>query len=155
MLNAVWQLRVGYQEIALAFLCILACWRGAAPERWIAGAYAAIWGLDRLYHLAVPHGLFWLKVDLGHCAIDLVGFAIIAGVAFKANRIYPLCLGALQLMVLMSHVVRGLNPEEALGAYQILSLAPSYLLIAVFALGLLAHMRRHRKFGPYRSWQIS
>jgi hypothetical protein len=153
MLGVLWQMKDRYQEVILALLVIVAVWRGASPERWVAATFAAIWGVDRLYHLSIPTGLFWREVDLGHCAIDFVGFASIGWVALRANRIYPICLGALQLMVLMSHVVRGLSPAIVTGAYRILALAPSYLLIAVFAAGLLLHIRRQAKFGPYRSWQ--
>lgn len=154
-MNAIWQAKVASQEIVLGLLIVWAFWRGGTAERAIALAFCTIWGLDRSYHLALPIGWLWDGIDLGHMLIDVVGLLALSVIALHANRLYPICLAAIQLFTLIVHVARGMMPDVELGAYGFLIVAPSYLLIAVFALGLILHRRRLRKYGPYRSWSNS
>lgn len=155
MLNAIWEAKVTYQEIVLLGLVALAAWRGAAPERSVAGIFVWLFVSDRLYHLLVPSGWHGTGVDLGHLAIDLSATGMAWVLALKANRVYPLCFGALQLAALIAHLSVGLNPSLKLGTYGIVMIAPSYLQMVVFALGLAFHYRRQAKFGPYPSWRES
>jgi len=153
LLNAIWQAKVGSQEIVLGLLIIWAIWRGAAPERAIAIVFGGILGLDRTYHAILATGWVWEGVDLGHMLIDTFGLLALTAVALLANRVYPICLASIQLFTLIAHVARSLMPDVELGAYGVLIVAPSYLLIVVFAVGLVLHRRRVLTYGPYRSWQ--
>lgn len=153
MLNAIWQAKVGSQEIVLGLLIIWAIWQGAAPERAVAAVFGGILGLDRAYHALLATGWFWDGVDLGHVIIDAFGLLALVAIALRANRFYPICLASIQLFTLIAHVARSLMRDVELGAYGVLIVAPSYLLIVVFAAGLVLHRRRVRTHGPYRSWQ--
>lgn len=154
-MDVLWQAKVLVQEIVLVLIIAWAFWRGALPERAVAIAFCAIWGFDRCYHLTLPLGWFWDGIDLGHMLIDIFGLLLLSAIALRVNRLYPICLAALQLFTLIVHVARGMMPDVELGAYGILIVAPSYLLIVVFALGLILHRRRLRKYGPYQSWSNS
>ena len=152
MLDWIWQVKVGAQEAALIALILLAFLRGAAPERGVAITFTMMIAADRLYHWFLPSGLFSIGIDLGHCGIDFSAFISILVIALRANRIYPLCLAALQLAATISHVVMGLNPSLLRSAYAILMIAPSYLQILVLGLGILLHWRRTVRRGRYPSW---
>lgn len=155
MLTAIWEAKTVIQQLVLVLLVVLALWRGAAPEKWVAAIFIWLFVADRLYHALVPLGILAGGMNLGHFAIDLIATLAASVIALKANRIYPICFGALQLAALVSHAAAELNPQLLKGAYDILMMAPSYLQILVFAAGLCLHIRRQGKFGPYRSWQNS
>lgn len=155
MLWTVWQLKSQAQWVALSAFIALALWRGAGPERRIACVFIFMFVADRIYHALFGNGRLLLNADLGHVLIDAAALAGFVWIALRANRVYPLWLASFQLMTLVSHVVRALSPSVATGAYAILIFAPSYLEVLVFGLGLLLHIRRQAKFGPYRSWRSS
>lgn len=153
MLEMVWQSKALIQWYALLGLIALALWKGGGPERGIAGTFLFVLVGDRLYHWAFGAGTTWLSVDLGHFLIDAIALAMFASIALRANRVYPLWLASFQLMTVISHPVRAINPRTVEGVYAILNYAPSYLELLVFGLGIVAHLQRQARFGPYRSWQ--
>lgn len=155
MFAMIWQHKGDLQALLLLALIVIAMWQGAGPERWIAGTFLGMFVLDRIYHLVFSRGLFYRDADLGHIMIDVLAVAAFGLVALNANRMYPLWLAGVQLMSLVAHVVRAINPAIEQGAYAILEFAPSYGLIAIFAGGVLLHINRRAKFRPYRSWLIS
>lgn len=155
MLYALWQLKWEAQSLLLLALVIVAIWRGAAPERSVAAVFAGMFVLDRVYHVLCGQGLVLDGVNIGHILIDGAATVAFGVIALHANRVYPLWLTGLQLAATVSHVLRAISPVMAHDAYALLMIAPSYLQTAVFALGLLLHCRRTRRFGRYRSWQDS
>lgn len=155
MLEWLWNNRDIPQVALVVLLGLVAVWRGGAPERLIVCTFLAMIGTDRLYHAVNPEGWHWLQVDLGHFAIDAGAAMSILVIALKANRFYPLWLSALQFVALVSHVVRAINPTISMGAYLLLIVAPSFLQVLIFGGGLIAHLRRQRIYGPYKSWRHS
>lgn len=155
MLELMWQLKSEAQWLILMLTVLLALWRGAGPERQVAGTFLTMFFVDRLYHAVFEGGRFYLRVDVGHILIDLVVLGAFIAIALRANRVYPIWLASLQLMTLVSHIVRALSPAIINGVYAILMFAPSYLEVLTFGLGVGLHIRRQRKYGPYRSWRHS
>lgn len=142
--------------IVLAFACF---WRGGGPEKWIAAILVAMQAVDRIYHLIATGGRsIWIvsdytAIDLGHLVIDgasLLGFAI---VALRANRIYPLWIGGLQLIMVLSHFGRELAVSIHPFAYALASQSPFYLQATFLYIGLMLHLYRKKQRGPYRSWR--
>lgn len=109
--------------------------------------------LDRAYHLVLPDGLTWSRTDVGHLLIDSVCACLFVAVALRANRMYPLCLAGLQLVALISHLEHLLSPAVSRAAYHSLMVLPSYLQMLALGLGILNHLGRIRKFGPYPDWR--
>jgi hypothetical protein len=138
----------------MAFI-LLAFWRGAAPERQAAFVFIGMFVTDRMYHWIFGTGLFFLRANSGHILIDAIALGAFVVIALRANRFYPLWLASFQLMTIASHIVRAINPRMLNGAYAVLAYAPSYLEVTVFAVGVVLHLRRQRKFGQYQSWQDS
>lgn len=137
----------------LAVLALIVLWRGAAPERLVLGVFISMIALDRLYHLIAHSGVHFQNVDIAHLTIDLLGAVALLVIALYANRQYPLWLSALQFVAVISHIIRAISPEVDKGAYSIFMVAPSYLQILVFTIGLSMHLRQQRKHGRYRSWR--
>ena len=108
----------------------------------------------------VNHALFgawsdFATVDSGHIVIDGVGLVVAVGVAIRANRWYPLCFAAFQLVAFAAHVVRGAIREIHPLAYGAMYVGPSYFQMVVLALGIWAHRRRTVRRGSYPSWRNS
>lgn len=155
MVEMIWQLKSQLQWLFLAAIILVALWRGATPERQVAAVFVFMFVTDRAYHGLFGKGQFLWNADLGHILIDgsaLIGFVLIA---LRANRVYPICLASLQLMTVVSHIVRAISPAVAKGAYAILIYTPSYLEVLVFGLGVVFHLARARRYGQYRSWRPS
>lgn len=142
------------QTIVLMAVCFWAFFKGSGPERAIAATLAGMLIVDQSYHVATNVEVIYLSVDYAHTAIDFAGAVSLTWIALMANRIYPLCMAAVQIISLLSHFARGQSAEMAQLAYAVLMRAPSYLLIVLLALGMLAHVRRTSRHGTYRSWRL-
>lgn len=154
-----WRLVLEYRDEfqhAIIILLFLAALRwGAGPERAIASALLYLVASLFLYHLAFGPGLQLGHMDLVLLANDLVAGCVMIGTALYANRIYTLWIGALQIIAILSHLARDLSEAISPLAYAIMFIAPSYLQIALLTGGLIAHRRRLKRYGTYRSWQTS
>lgn len=142
------------QHIASVVLA-LAIWRwGASPERWLIGLFIAtmvapsyVARLFGLGNLAFGPNA-WLYV-----AIDMVATIAFVAIAINANRNYPLWIAAFQLVALGAHAARGLVDTVSPFAYALLAGGPSYCQLLLIFGGLLRHVQRERRFGPYREWR--
>lgn len=152
MFQVIWFAKSHAQWLVLLAFVILAFWRGAAPERQVASAFVAMFAFDRIYHLVWTSGIFVHRADAGHIVIDVMVFVIFGAIALRANRFYPLWLAAFQLIIMVSHIVRAASPAILRGAYEILAFAPSYLQVLVFGAGVILHIRRVARHGPYPSF---
>lgn len=134
------------------FLLALVC--GAAPERILAGMAVAALLVHRLYHIllgtVLVHG-----ADLGHLAVDIAWLAGIFAVALRANRVYPLWIGGMQIVAVMAHVYRLCLSEITSFACDLMSTMPSYFQLLALALGLTCHVLRRKRLGSYPSWRSS
>lgn len=146
--------RADAQQIVSVFLA-LAIWRwGAGPERWLIGIFIAT--------MVMPIYAFWL-LGLGdsvagpfswiYVIIDLVATAMFVVIALNANRNYPIWVAAFQLVAIGAHVVKGLVDTVSPLAYAILAISPSYFELLLILAGFIRHVRRERRFGPYREWR--
>lgn len=154
MFTAIWQYQAGVL-IALTMAAALFAWqRGAGPERACAGVLAAmvLEGLLTRFTGSMP--LTEGQIDGGQLLTDLAATGGLALVALRANRLYPLALAALHLVVLSAHLVRGLSPGLAAEAHAIMSGVPRWLEVLVLIAGIAAHRRRLRRIGPYRNWRL-
>jgi hypothetical protein len=141
-----------------SLLLAVAIWRwGGAPERWLMGIFLAtmvvpVYVLRWLGVTGALEGSDWAAVVL---LFDLVATVLFRLVALNANRNYPLWIAGFQLVAVGGHLVRiiieGISPL----AIAILVIGPSYLQLIALLGGFIAHFRRERRFGPYRSWRVS
>lgn len=143
------------QNVLAYSICAAALIWGAGPERAIAitwlvlfellgGAYSMLW--DSAYQLE--------QVDVFLAMLDGLAGIIWIGIAFNANRNYPLVIAAMQLVAMTGHLTRSLIEAISPVAYATMVIAPSWLQLLVLAFGLARHIRRKRTFGPYRDWRV-
>lgn len=133
-----------------------ACWIwGRSPERIAGTTLLAMPFGEVAYHLVFDQVVTFIHTDVGHAAMQVFFALPFLALALFANRSYPLWLASFQLIAVLSHMVRGFLPPEGGTAYHIMTVGPSYGMIAALAIGLTAHIRRTRRFGPYRSWRAS
>ena len=125
---------------------------GAAPERLLSGALLGLIGLDRACE-------YWLCDNLGYAAggvylaIDLLAFGVIVIVAIRANRLYPLWLGAAQIVRLISHLWRVSLTDPLPRAHELIEGAIFDIELAVMIVGLVCHIHRRRSLGlSYPAW---
>ncbi|MBL8656678.1 MAG: hypothetical protein JNJ92_04870 [Altererythrobacter sp.] len=159
MIELLWTNRGSVQTLAVTGLFALALVRGASPERWCAGILLTAILLARAQQLvASGFDSVWglsgfATAGLAYFVIDLATFAALTAVALKANRIYPLWMAGVQLTALITHIAERTTAAVSPLAYAILNLSTFYLAIAFLAVGLMAHVRRSRSWGPYPNWR--
>jgi hypothetical protein len=151
MIEFVFSYKAELQRTALALLVAIAWWRGAGPEKASATALLVFLLQDPLdWLMAQPPN--YSVVLIRDAALDCVVGGTLLAIAMRANRIYTLFLAAWQLLAIFAHLGRLGTTSSAALAYAIVMYIPGYLLLFTFGCGLLAHVRRVRRWGPYRSW---
>lgn len=148
--------RAPAQHVASVLLALAIWRRGASPERWLIGLFIAT--------MVAPVYLFRL-LDLGYLnfgpyawlgiSIDVLAFGAFVLVALNANRNYPLWIAGFQLVAIGAHATRGMVDSVSPLAYLLLSVGPAYCQLLLIFGGFLRHVRRERRFGPYRDWRIA
>lgn len=146
---------VAYQLWILVAVCMAALLRGAGPERLCCLVLVGIFGVDELYHFFLAEPAMYQTIDIGHAAIDIAAAVAFVFIALRANRLYPLCLAALQILSVVSHPVKTMEDQIGPIAYGILATGPFSLEILTLTLGIAFHIRRTRQYGRYRSWRSS
>lgn len=128
---------VGVIVVAFAFL------KGDEPERVGAGIYA----LGSLAALLVQNDTQLYGPQWGLMAVEAVVLAAYVAVAWKSRRSWPIWAGALQAVVVMSHVLTTADLRPPIAAfYAVVNLA-SYGILLVIALGVLQSWRDRRTLG--------
>lgn len=155
-----WEQRDKLQALAVIALAILAFRRGAAPERWSSAVLAAMTAAVWVYQISKPSILAGAVLGYGSVhpyflTVDALALMALVVIALKANRFYPIVLAGCQLVSVMTHVASGILRSAFPLAYALFNILPFYFMIAVLALGLVAHVRREGRVGRYLSWRGS
>ena len=137
----------------LAGSTAFAIWKGGAPERFAAAFYWTAW-LTTLF--ANPDGpTRWHSIEIGYLLIDLALLLALTWLAMKANRLWPMPAAALQLIIVLGHFAKALDPALLGSAYAIMSVFWPYLQLSMLAIGTWLHWRRVRIQGAVPSWSSS
>lgn len=127
-----------------------ALWKGGAPERIGAAFYWTAWLVTLFVN---PNGATrWHNIEIGYLLIDLALLLALTWLAVKANRIWPMPAAALQLIIVLGHVAKILDPALLGSAYAIMSVFWPYLQLSILAAGTWLHWRRVRIHGAASSW---
>ncbi|MEM7687769.1 MAG: hypothetical protein AAF291_02005 [Pseudomonadota bacterium] len=142
------------QDFLTCAICVAAFVWGAGPER----AVILIWVVT-FEILMVPYRAMWgasiqlQTIDVSFVVADLVAGILWVIVALNANRVYPLFIAALQILIVAAHMVRGVIEAISPAAYAVMFTAPGWLQLVIMAVGLSRHIQRERQYGPYRDWR--
>ncbi len=155
------ELRGSLQALFVIGLALI-CWRkGAGPEKAVGSILALMviiaWLYRKLVLPRLPGGIiggYW-DLDIVFLAVDGMSFAALMTVTFAANRRYPVFMAGFQLTALSTHFAHGLAERTTPLGYALLNILPFYFMIAALIVGLIRHVRRERRTGPYPSWRGS
>lgn len=126
--------------------------RGGPPERFAAVLLAGLVLVDTVYHLLFgPSGFD--RVDPWHVFLDVTMLGLLMWLALRANRIWPLFVAAAQLLSVTGHIAVLVQPDGMRRAYWAMTQIPQYIQLTALLAGAIAHARRERMIGPYRSWR--
>lgn len=148
------QYRYVVQMAAFLAVAIWASRQGDGPEKACAWTFVGMGVSDRLYHFLVTPTFELESVDYWHFTLDIAILTVLLPVALRANRIYPLLLAAFQLIAVNAHIARDSFTQITPLAYSLTYVLPSYAQLVIVTLGVWAHVRRVKRFGPYRAWRL-
>lgn len=117
-----------------------ALWKGGWSERSVAIGFLAAWLISPLVRLGGWNGPAWtgLTVDGGLLALLLF-------VALRTRRYWPLFAAAFELLSVLTHIARLVDPGVRAWAYATADAIWTYLLLAVLAVGTLNRWRARRQ----------
>ena len=142
--------------IALLVLCgtlfLLSILFGGAPERWLSGALLFVLLMESAYdRLFGP--VIWAGIECGRLVLDVILMVVIIRLALRANRLYPLVLGAMQIITLVAYAACALLPQSGPIAHAIMDSWAFNTQLGIMAVGLLCHIARKRRLGrAYPEW---
>lgn len=143
-------------QLSLMALAVLYAWaRGGSPERAAATAIASMYILDPAYHALWGNVEVYGELNVGHLVIDGLVLAILAWIALRANRIWPLWLVSVQIIAVIGHLLRWMSTEIDPLVYALFTRFPSYLQIALLFVGTALYQGRLRVDNNYPSWRGS
>ena len=146
--------RADVQGFASWAICLSALYWGGWPERLVAIVWLFLFKItDGIYHQAFEVEFLFTEVDVWHASLDSVAAAAWIFIAVQSNRNYPMWIAALQILAAFAHLARGIAEPITQIAYATMAFAPAYLQLIIFAAGIVRHVMRKRKYGPYRDWR--
>jgi hypothetical protein len=137
--------------LGLLFGCALyAFWRGGAPER-VGAAILTIGSLLTMAALVSRPGIY-RNLELEIFLVDVATFLAFLILAMRADRLWPLCITALQIVGTAGHTVKLVDSQILPYAYAFALRFWGYPMILLIVLGTWNHQRRLARFGVDRSW---
>ena len=148
--------RASAQHIA-SLLLAAAMWRwGGSPERWLATIFVGTMIAPIYISRWLGLGEFGVNFySAYYVLLDVAAAGLFVTVALNANRNYPLWIAGFQLVALGAHLVKAVPSTSSTLAIAILVIGPSYCQLMLLLGGFIRHLRRERRFGPYREWRTS
>ena len=126
---------------------------GGMPERVISSILAANYLTDIIYHLIFSDSSF-RNVDFGHFLFDSLTLGGMIWVGLRANRVWPLCISALQMAPILGHISMIIGLPGLAGVYWLMTVGINIPELAVLLVGTIAHQRRVPRIGSYPDWRI-
>lgn len=139
--------------IVVCSVLLYATYFGGMPERVISSILAATYLSDPIYHL-VSSAENFRNVDLGHFLFDFLVLGGMIWVGLRANRVWPLCISALQLVPIMGHISMIIGQPGLVGVYWLMTVAINLPILMILLVGTIAHQRRVGRVGSYADWSI-
>jgi hypothetical protein len=124
--------------VAFAFL------KGDEPERVGAGAYA----LGLLASLLLQDDSRLSGPQWGMMAVDTIMLGVYPALAWKSRRSWPVWAGALQALIVMSHLLTIVDHRPPLAAFYVVINLASYGILLAIAAGTAQAARDRRTLLP-------
>lgn len=137
-------------NVMLALVCGYALWRGGAPERIAAVAFAAAAAVTYAFMYNYGFG----SLSALYFALDVALFAAIAGVSIIADRFWPMWAAAIQLVIVAVHAAKALRPELLPFVYYVATAKLAYPMVVLLGVGTLRHRARLARWGSDAGWSV-
>lgn len=139
---------------AFALLCsIYAGIRGAAPER-IGAAVILVGSALTTIGMSGPSSRY-AAVESGALLVDGAALIAFLYLSMRAERFWPLCVTALQIVGTTGHAVKLVDAEVLRTAYAFAMAIWSYPMWFLIVLGTWNHQKRLARHGVDKSWSTS
>jgi len=145
-------MRLFLTGVALLCVCILSYRKGGGPERYVAITLVVFFCVG-LINRAIQGTPAFMEFQTSLFVLECLTLASFLFTALKANRVWPLWISALQLLIVSAHVAAFLGVPGVPVVYWGMTALPSYLQVAVLMIGIRSHVRRFRMDGAYPDWR--
>lgn len=135
-------MRYALQILLLALVSVYAWRRAGVTEKGGAALMAFLLFASPVYAAISTKAGQFDRIDLGYLVIDGVVLMAMIGFALVSEKWWPLWLAGAQLIAFLSHFVRLIDASYAPFAYALMMRAPSWVQLAILALGTWLAARR-------------
>ena len=129
--------------VFVVLVCAFAFLKGDEPERLAAGAYVLGWFATLLVQ---TDGELY-ETSPGVFAIDVLMLAVLGGLAWKTRRTWPAWASAMQLLVVMSHIVLYVDVRPPLSSFITVINLAGYGVLVALAIGTFWAWQERRAAG--------
>ena len=105
--------------------------------------------------LVASTAAIYRNLELEIFLVDVATFLGFLFLALRADRLWPLCITALQIVGTAGHAVKLVDPQILPYAYAFALRFWGYPMILLIVLGTWNHQRRLARFGVDKSWSSS
>lgn len=133
--------------------CVYTALRGSAPER----TGAAILLVGSIFTLVTlsSAATIYRSLEVGVFLVDVATLVAFLFLALRADRLWPLCITAFQLVGTAGHAVKLVDPQVLPYAYAFALRFWGYPMILMLILGTWNHQKRLIRNGVDKSWSSS
>ncbi|HEU0100258.1 MAG TPA: hypothetical protein VFQ67_15985 [Allosphingosinicella sp.] len=137
--------------LGLLFGCgLYVALRGGPPER--VGATILTVGSLLTYAAVSSTTSLYRSLEIGVFLVDVATLLAFLLLALRADRLWPLCITALQVVGTAGHAVKLADPQILPYAYAFALRFWGYPMIFLLMIGTWSHQRRLARFGVDKSW---
>jgi hypothetical protein len=126
--------------LVTVLVCGGALWKGGWEERVAAGVLLVTFAFTLLLRDAS-----WPRVQVAELAADVGGLAVFFVIALRSRKWWPLSAAAFELLVVMTHVGKMLDPLMHQWAYLTAIIIWTYLILISLGVGTWNHWRARRQ----------
>lgn len=116
---------------AILLLCFCALLKGGLEERLAAGS---LWLNSTLTQLLRDYT--WPQVQLAGFVLDLLSLVLLTAIALTSRKFWPLAAAAFQLLMVLTHVAKMVDPNIGQWSYITANLIWTYLLMISLGVGV-------------------
>lgn len=131
--------------------CLYAFWRGGGPERAVAWMFLAAWAISTT--ITMVTGLRYHQLAYFTLTIDILLLIALLAVTRRANRVWPVLVMSLQVLIVLAHGARVINRHQLYIVYIVMTEFWPYLQLAALIVGTALHSRRVATHGAEPSWK--
>lgn len=131
------------QIVLLLLVTLYAYRKGGAPERHVACVLVSMHAAGIGYFLIADQWVDYSGHALFRVAVDVVALIALTIIALRANRWWPLWVSSVQLLAVMAHVLKAVEPDMPLLIWNVMERWPFWAAIVLTGIGTHLYARRN------------